>query len=174
MVKISAIKKEIILFLEGNINATNSQISNFLGKDDGNISKHLKELRNIDLVVTLRKTEGRVTKNFNSLTQRGMDISRNLKEDKKIEQVVNNSQQVVNNSISLSSQDECDLDNINLRRTHLPTGLDLYLDDTKIQVVLTKENVEFLRKLYKKISNMRIKGDYQDELLKILRGFEFG
>jgi len=171
MVKISLAKKEIIIYLGKNINATNSQISSFLGKDEGNISKHLKKLKNDGLIEVYRKSEGRITKNYNNLTERGIDVLRTYSEDREIEQIVENSRQVENNLVSLPSINKYDLDNINLRRTELPLPLDLYLDTTKIQVELSVEDVEFFWEVHTKMCNMRVKKEFTNKFLKILRGF---
>ena len=127
MVKISTVKKDILLFLgtEGNKDVTNSQISSFLSKDEGNISKHLKDLRFMDFVVTVRKSIGRKTENFNNLTKRGMDVSREIRGDKEIKQGVINSQQVVNKLNLLSPKNLYDSDNINLRETSIPRSVKL-------------------------------------------------
>ena len=171
MIKISLAKREIILYLDKNPNATNSQISNFLGKDEGNVSKHLRKLKIDGLIEVLRKSEGRITRNYNNLTERGIDVLRTYSEDREIEQIVKNSRQVENNLISLSSINKYDLDNINLRGTELPVTMDLYLDTTKIQVELTTAEVDFFWELHTKICNMRVKKEFTDKFLKILRRF---
>ena len=205
MIKISATKKQIVLYLGRNKDATNTMIANFLGKEKTGISKHLKGLRNDGYVKTLRKSEGRKTRNFNNLTDRGFVVLRSIEEEKDLEQVVKKLlqveklstclnletetnqvlregkekrqvdetlQQVENKSISLPSNNKYDQENINLRRTSLPSGLDLYRDKTKVQVELFSEDIVFLWKLYRKICNIRIHGDYQDNLENLCKRLE--
>ena len=172
MKKISLIKQNIILFLDSNKNETNSKISNFLGKDEGNISRHLKELAKKGIISIRRVSDGRITRNYNNLTELGEVTVKELKEDKKLKQVVQSPLQVVNKLKILSSKEEYDLDNINLRERVVPPSLEVYTDKTKQQVGLTDEQIAFLWKLYRKICNYRIKGDYQEELEKILKGLQ--
>ena len=172
MIKISLAKREIILYLDKNPNATNSQISNFLGKNEGNVSKHLKKLKIDGLIEVLRKSEGRITRNYNNLTERGIDVLRIYSEDREIEQIVKNSRQVENNLISLPSINKYDLDNINLRGTELPLTLDLYLDTTKIQVEVSKKEIEELWDLHTYFCNRRMNKKKTDILLNFLRGID--
>ena len=172
MIKISAIKKDIILYLESNVSATNSQISTFFEKDEGGISKHLKDLKEAGLININRESEGKITRNFNSLTDRGLEISRDFKEGKKVEQVVQNFPQVVNKLKFSPSKDQYDLDNINLRERCVPASLDLYLDDTKTQVGLIREELDFFWELHTKLCNYRVKKNFTNRLLKILRRLE--
>ncbi|MBY9021850.1 MAG: hypothetical protein KGD67_12405, partial [Candidatus Lokiarchaeota archaeon] len=51
-----------------------------------------------------------------------------------------------------------DSDNINFRERVVLSELDPHLNIIKIQVELTKEDIDFFWKLHKKVSNLRIKG----------------